>query len=77
MAPDWIDMGTRMLAATAAGALLGFERSRQDRAIMGFRTLSLVGLASCIAVQAIGSVRLHVTGRPPTISGSFFRASAI
>ena len=50
---DWLDIALRLLVATAAGALLGFERSRQDRAIMGFRTLSLVGLASCIAVQAI------------------------
>ena len=50
---DWLDISFRLLVATAAGALLGFERSRQDRAIMGFRTLSLVGLASCIAVQAI------------------------
>jgi len=53
MTPDWVDMIARMLVATAAGATLGWERSRQDRAIMGFRTLSLVGLASCIAVQAI------------------------
>lgn len=43
----------RLAVATAAGAVLGFERSRQNRAIMGFRTLSLVALASCIAVQAI------------------------
>ena len=50
---DWLDIALRLLVATATGALLGFERSRQDRAIMGFRTLSLVGLASCIAVQAI------------------------
>ena len=50
---DWLDIALRLLIATAAGALLGFERSRQDRAIMGFRTLSLVGLASCIAVPAI------------------------
>ena len=50
---DGMDIALRLLAATAAGALLGFERSRQDRAIMGFRTLSLVGLASCVAVQAI------------------------
>lgn len=50
---DWLDISLRLLVATSAGALLGFERSRQDRAIMGFRTLSLVGLASCIAVQAI------------------------
>lgn len=53
MAPNWIEMVARMLVATAAGALLGLERSRQNRAIMGFRTLSLVRLASCIAVQAI------------------------
>ena len=46
-------MVARMLVATIAGAILGWERSRQNRAIMGFRTLSLVGLASCIAVQAI------------------------
>jgi putative Mg2+ transporter-C (MgtC) family protein len=50
---DWVDIALRLTVATGAGALLGFERSRQDRAIMGFRTLSLVGLASCIAVQAI------------------------
>jgi len=43
----------RLAVATAAGAVLGFERSRQNRAIMGFRTLTLVTLASCIAVQAI------------------------
>lgn len=43
----------RLAVATAAGAVLGFERSRQNRAIMGFRTLTLVALASCIAVQAI------------------------
>ena len=50
---DWPDIALRLLVATAAGALLGFERSRQDRAIMGFRTMSLVGLASCIAVHSI------------------------
>lgn len=50
---DEVDLILRLLVATVAGALLGFERSRQNRAIMGFRTLSLVGLASCIAVLAI------------------------
>lgn len=49
----WGDLFARMAVATAAGAALGWERSRQDRAIMGLRTLSLVGLASCIAVLAI------------------------
>lgn len=53
MGVDWTDLVLRMAVATAAGAALGFERSRQNRAIMGFRTLSLVGLASCIAVLAI------------------------
>lgn len=43
----------RLAVATVAGALLGFERSRQNRTIMGLRTLTLVALASCIAVQAI------------------------
>ncbi|KAB0676174.1 MgtC/SapB family protein [Aureimonas leprariae] len=51
--PDGLDMLLRLIVATAGGAVLGFERSRQNRAIMGFRTLSLVGLASCIAVLAI------------------------
>ena len=50
---DWADVSLRLLIATVVGALLGFERARQDRAIMGFRTLSLVALAACIAVQAI------------------------
>ena len=50
---DWLDLFGRILTATIAGAVLGFERSRQNRAIMGFRTLSLVGLASCVAVLAI------------------------
>lgn len=50
---DWRDICLRLIVATVAGALLGFERSRQNRTIMGLRTLSLVGLASCIAVQAI------------------------
>lgn len=50
---DGHDMLIRLAVATAAGAVLGFERSRQNRAIMGFRTLTLVALASCIAVQAI------------------------
>ena len=49
----WADLFARMCVATAAGAALGLERSRQDRAITGLRTLSLVGLASCIAVLAI------------------------
>ena len=49
----WLDLFSRMIVATLAGAALGWERSRQDRAIMGLRTLSLVGLASCIAVQAV------------------------
>lgn len=49
----WLDLTLRMLVATIAGAVLGWERSRENRAIMGLRTLSLVGLASCIAVQAI------------------------
>lgn len=52
-AADWPDLFARMVVATAAGAALGWERSRQDRAITGLRTLSLVGLASCIAVLAI------------------------
>jgi putative Mg2+ transporter-C (MgtC) family protein len=47
------DLVLRMAVATVAGAALGWERSRQNRAIMGLRTLSLVGLASCIAVLAI------------------------
>ena len=50
---SWVDLFARMAVATAAGAALGLERSRQDRAITGLRTLSLVGLASCIAVLAI------------------------
>ena len=49
----WASLLLRMMIATLAGAALGWERSRQDRAIMGLRTLSLVGLASCIAVLAI------------------------
>lgn len=49
----WWDLILRLIVATSAGAVLGWERSRQNRAIMGLRTLSLVGLASCIAVQAI------------------------
>lgn len=49
----WAEPMMRMGVATLAGAALGWERSRQDRAIMGLRTLSLVGLASCIAVLAI------------------------
>lgn len=53
MSADWSDVLARLLVATAAGAALGFERSRQNRAIMRFRTLSLVGLASCVAVQAV------------------------
>ena len=53
MPAEWGDMLVRLCVATAAGAVLGWERSRQNRAIMGFRTLTLVALASCIAVQAI------------------------
>jgi putative Mg2+ transporter-C (MgtC) family protein len=53
MSAEWSDMLIRLAVATAAGAVLGFDRSRQNRTIMGFRTLTLVGLASCIAVQAI------------------------
>lgn len=49
----WVHLLLRMVVATLAGAALGWERSREDRAIMGLRTLSLVGLASCIAVLAI------------------------
>lgn len=49
----WFDLIGRMGAATLAGAALGWERSRENRQIMGVLTLSLVGLASCIAVQAI------------------------
>ncbi|WP_419826310.1 MgtC/SapB family protein [Sphingomonas sp.] len=53
MAAEWGDMLVRLGVATLAGAVLGWERSRQNRAIMGLRTLTLVALASCIAVQAI------------------------
>lgn len=53
MAAEWAPVLLRLCIATAAGAVLGWERSRQNRAIMGFRTLSLVALASCISVQAI------------------------
>ena len=49
----WIDAIGRLVVATAAGMVLGWERSRENRQIMGLRTLGLVGLASCIAVQAI------------------------
>ncbi|WCT75670.1 MgtC/SapB family protein (plasmid) [Sphingomonas naphthae] len=49
----WIDAISRLVVATAAGMVLGWERSRENRQIMGLRTLGLVGLASCIAVQAI------------------------
>ena len=49
----WVDAIGRMIVATAAGMTLGWERSRENRQIMGLRTLGLVGLASCIAVQAI------------------------
>ena len=53
MQAEWSDMLLRLCVATLAGAVLGWERSRQNRAIMGFRTLTLVALASCISVQAI------------------------
>lgn len=49
----WIDAIGRLVVATAAGMVLGWERSRENRQIMGLRTLGLVGLASCIAVQAV------------------------
>ena len=49
----WADMIGRLVVATMAGLVLGWERSRENRQIMGLRTLGLVGLASCIAVQAI------------------------
>ena len=53
MTAEWSDMLVRLCVATLAGAVLGWERSRQNRAIMGLRTVTLVALASCIAVQAI------------------------
>lgn len=53
VAAEWLPILLRLCVATAAGAVLGWERSRQNRAIMGFRTLTLVALASCISVQAI------------------------
>lgn len=56
MGPDvtlWADAFGRLVVATTAGLVLGWERSRENRQIMGLRTLGLVGLASCIAVQAI------------------------
>lgn len=49
----WADPVARLLLATFAGVVLGWERSRENRAIMGLRTLGLVGLASCVAVQAV------------------------
>jgi len=49
----WADAIGRLIVATAAGMVLGWERSRENRQIMGLRTLGLVGLASCIAVQGI------------------------
>lgn len=55
---DWVDPLGRMLAATLAGAVLGWERSRENRTIMGLRTLGLVGLASCIATLAIAESAL-------------------
>ena len=53
MPTKWSDMALRLAVATAAAALHGFERSRQNRAIIGFRILGPVALASCVAVQAI------------------------
>ena len=35
----WIDVIGRLVVATAAGMVLGWERSRENRQIMGLRTL--------------------------------------
>ena len=73
MSLTWLDIFVRLSVASAAGAVLGFERSRQNRAIMGFRTLSLVGLASCTAVLAItasGLPQLNADGVARVIQGT-------
>ena len=45
--PEFLEMATRMLAALAAGALIGYERSYRGRPA-GFRTHALVAMASSI-----------------------------
>lgn len=47
MDPEFLEMATRMLAALAAGALIGYERSYRGRPA-GFRTHALVAMASSI-----------------------------
>lgn len=42
----WADAFGRLIVATLAGLVLGWERSRENRQVMGLRTLGLVGLAS-------------------------------
>ena len=49
----WVDAIGRLVVATLTDMVLSWERSRENRQIVGLRTLGLVGLASCIAVQAI------------------------
>jgi putative Mg2+ transporter-C (MgtC) family protein len=50
---DTADMLLRMAAAAGTGALIGFERSLHNGRFLGVRTLSLVGLSSCIAVLCL------------------------
>ena len=44
---DYLDMGLRLVAALAAGGIIGLERSYRGRAA-GFRTHALVCVASCL-----------------------------
>ncbi len=47
LSSDYLDMGLRLVAALAAGGIIGLERSYRGRAA-GFRTHALVCVASCL-----------------------------
>ena len=64
----WFDFGLRLAVATMAGCIVGLERSRQNRAIIGFRMLGLVALTSCIAILAVFQTGLPDTNADGAVS---------
>jgi putative Mg2+ transporter-C (MgtC) family protein len=65
-APDWLDIGARILFTLAACALLGLDRGERGRAA-GMRTVCLVGLAAALSM-IVADLLLATVGKT---GGSF------
>ncbi len=59
----WSEIGIRLLCALAAGILIGLNRSYHGRTA-GLRTMTLVSLASCVAMLQ-ANLLLPISGKAP------------